>query len=167
MSDVLMDLHAHYKAIKTRLNGPTPKPVIFRPPEPVVIPTAPLTELAYKLRATELLRGLKCAPEVKQKILPILEKHRMTWREACSRSQRWQYTRCRFEIYARLSAHGWSLPQIGRMCGDRDHTTILSGIRKFIKENLTEEELAVAKEVGMRPVDYYDAKMTLRGWRGI
>jgi hypothetical protein len=53
------------------------------------------------------------------------------------------------------------------MCGDRDHTTILSGIRKFIKENLTEEELAVAKEVGMRPVDYYDAKMTLRGWRGI
>jgi hypothetical protein len=129
--------------------------------------TAPLTDLAYALQPSELLRGLKCPVEVKEKILPILEKHRINWRAAAGRSQQWKYTRCRFEIYAKLNAHGWSLSQIGRLCGGRDHTTVLNGIKRFISENMTEQELAICRDVGMRPVDYYDAKMTVRAWRGI
>jgi hypothetical protein len=52
MSDVLMDLNAHYKAVRARLNaGPPPKPLLLPEPvpEPVAAPpvTPPLTDLAY------------------------------------------------------------------------------------------------------------------------
>jgi chromosomal replication initiation ATPase DnaA len=101
----------------------------------------------------EIMRGLRSTTEVKDKILPILEKHQISWKDASGKSQKWKYTKCRFEIYAKLSAHGWSLSQIGRLCGDRDHTTVLNGIKRFVKENLTEEEVAVCQAAGMRPVD--------------
>jgi hypothetical protein len=114
-----------------------------------------------------LLQGLRGFPELKERILPILEKHRVEWKEVCGRSQSWKHTKCRFEVFVKLNACGWSLSKIGRLCGDRDHTTVLSGIKRFIKENLTEQEIAMCKDLGMRPVDYYDAKMTLRAWRGI
>ena len=112
------------------------------------------------------MKGLRGFPEIKAKILPILEKHRINWKDASGDSQKWMYVECRFEIYAKLNAHGWSLSQIGRLLGDRDHTTVLSGIKRFIKKNLSEAEIAMCKDLGMRPVDYYDAKETLKGWRG-
>lgn len=168
MSDALMDLHAHYKAVRARLNaGPPPKmteALALPPPEPKA-PVAPPLDM-LRTYAPELLRGLLASQEVKDKILPILEKHRMNWVDTMTKSQRWKYTKCRFEIYAKLNAHGWSLSQIGRLCGKRDHTTILSGINRFIKENVTEAELGMCKDLGMRPVDYYDARETLKAWRG-
>ena len=170
-----MDMHAHYKAVRARLNaGPPPKVVAPPPPpepEPEVAPEPlmpPLTHLAHTLKASELLRGLKmCPPEVKEKLLPVLEKHMVSWANVSGKSQEWKYTKCRFEVYVKLSAHGWSLSQIGRLCGDRDHTTVRSGILRFIKDKLTEGELGMCKDLGMRPVDYYDARETLRAWRGI
>ena len=171
MSDVLMDLNAHYKAVRARLNaGPPPKLVVLPPPQPKPEnePEAPAPLPLDMLRtyAPELLHRLHASQEIREKILPILEKHRMSWVDTMAKSQKWKHTKCRFEIYAKLNAHGWSLSQIGRLCGKRDHTTILSGIRRFIKENLTEAELGMCKDLGMRPVDYYDAKETLKGWRG-
>lgn len=167
MSDVLMDLNAHYKAVRARLNaGPPPKPQLLPEPvpEPVAAPpaTPPLTDFAYAMQASQLLQGLRCAPEIKEKILPILEKHRFNWKMASGRSQKWPHVECRFEIYAKLNAHGWSLSQIGRLCGGRDHTTILNGIKRFIRNNLSETEIAMANECGMRPVDYYEAKVVLK-----
>tara|TARA_R110002126_G_scaffold101185_8_gene233143 strand:+ start:3921 stop:4442 length:522 start_codon:yes stop_codon:yes gene_type:complete len=166
MSDVLMDLHAHYKAVRARLNaGPPPKPLPLPEPapEPVAAPpvTPPLTDFAYAMQASQLLQGLRCAPEIKEKILPILERHLISWKDAAGKSQMWKYTKCRFEIYVKLYAHGWSLSQIGRLCGDRDHTTVLNGIKKFIRENMTEAELGMCKDLGMRPVDYWEAKVVL------
>lgn len=168
MSDVLMDLHSHYKAVRERLNAGPPKP-LPKPPEPVPVAPVmpPLTDLAHTLKPSELLRGLRGFPELKEKILPILEKHKVSWIDVAGRSQEWKYTKCRFEIFAKLNAHGWSLSKIGRLCGDRDHTTVLNGINRFLKENLKEEEIWIAKECGMRPVDYYESKMVLRAWRGI
>lgn len=176
MSDFLMDLNAHYKAVRARLNaGPPPKVVALPPPpvsepapEPEPEPEAPVTPPLDMLRtyAPELLRGLHASEETREKILPILEKHRMNWIDTMQKTQKWKHTKCRFEIYAKLNAHGWSLSQIGRLCGKRDHTTILSGIQRFIKENLSEPELGMCKDLGMRPVDYYEAKETLKGWRG-
>lgn len=166
MSDALIDLQAHYKAVRARLNaGPPPKPLLLPEPapEPVAAPpvTPPLTDLAYAMQASQLLQGLRCAPEIKEKILPILEKHRFNWKMASGRSQKWPHVECRFEIYAKLNAHGWSLSQIGRLCGDRDHTTILNGITRFLKKNLSEAEFGMCKDLEMRPVDYYENKMSL------
>jgi len=153
MSDALMDLHAHYKAVRARLNaGPPPKP-----PEPVTPPPPPpppLTVMAAELKPAVLLHGLKCISEVRHKILPVLQRHRMNWAEASGKSQKWKHTECRFEIYAVLNAHGWSLSQIGRLCGDRDHTTVLSGINRFIKKNMTQVQLDLCKDLNMRPVVY-------------
>ena len=173
MSDVLMDLNAHYKAVRARLNaGPPPKTKLLLEPAPEPIPeppvkvlvTPPLTALAAA-PMPEIMRGLRSTTEVKDKILPILERHRISWKDAAGKSQMWKYTKCRFEIYVKLYAHGWSLSQIGRLCGDRDHTTVLNGIKRFVKENLTEEEVAVCHAAGMRPVDYWEGKTLLREMR--
>ena len=174
MSDALMDLNAHYKAVRARLNaGPPPKPQLLLEPAPEPIPeapvkvlvTPPLTALAVAAPMPEIMRGLRSTTEVKDKILPILERHQISWKDAAGKSQMWKYTKCRFEIYVKLYAHGWSLSQIGRLCGDRDHTTVLNGIKRFVKENLTEEEVAVCQAAGMRPVDYWEGKTLLREMR--
>jgi hypothetical protein len=167
MSDVLMDLNAHYKAVRARLNaGPPPKcqPLPELATEPVAAPpvTPPLTGLAYSLQPSVLLHGFRGFPELKEKILPILEKHCINWKDAVGKSQKWIYVECRFEIYVKLNAHGWSLTQIGRLCGDRDHTTILNGITRFLKKNLSEAEFGMCKDLGMRPVDYYENKIILK-----
>jgi hypothetical protein len=176
MSDALMDLQAHYKAVRARLNAgpPKPPPALPKPTEEAqtrsepeqlkIIP--PLTFLGMYPTAVQRLKGLRCPVEVKEKLLPILEKHRIPWAEAVGKSQKAPCVKVRLEIYAKLNAHGWSLSQIGRLCGDRDHTTVLSGIQRVVKMNLSEVELGMCKDLGMRPVDYYDAKMTLRAWRG-
>ena len=163
MSDALMDLHAHYKAVRARLNGVPPSRLVevpvLPPPAPEPPATPPLDML--KTYAPELLRGLNSSKEIREKILPILEKHRINWIDTIGKSQKWKYTKCRFEVYAKLNAHGWSLGQIGRLCGGRDHSTVLSGINRFLRENLTEAEIAMAKDCGVRVVDYYENKMIL------
>ena len=163
MSDALMDLHAHYKAVRARLNGVPPSRLVEVPvlPPPAPEPPAPPPLDMLKTYAPELLRGLNSSKEIREKILPILEKHRINWIDTIGKSQKWKYTKCRFEVYAKLNAHGWSLGQIGRLCGDRDHTTVLSGINRFLRENLTEAEIAMAKDCGVRVVDYYENKMIL------
>ena len=170
MSDVLMDLQTHYKAVRARLNaGPPPKPIQIDEPAPEPVKTdpepvleGPLTVWARSQTEHELLRGLRCASEAKEQILCVLKKHRMSWKEVVARDQRWKYSECRFEIYANLNARGWSLPQIGRLCGGRDHTTVLSGIRRFIKKNMTPMKLQVCEDVGMRPVVYCVRMLELR-----
>jgi hypothetical protein len=167
MSDALMDLHAHYKAVRARLNAGPPKPQPLPEPAPEPAPEAPATAPLTAMGTTpDIIKGLCSTMQVKEKILPILEKHQISWKDASGKSQQWKYTKCRFEIYAKLYAHGWSLSQIGRLCGYRDHTTVLNGIRKFIKENMTEVEIAMCKDLGMRPVDYLEGKAQLREMRG-
>jgi hypothetical protein len=163
MSDALMDLHAHYKAVRARLNGGQPSKQVEIIELPVVEPDPPAAPPLEMLRTygPDLLRGLHASKEVREKILPILEKHRINWIDVVGKSQKWKYTKCRFEVFAKLNAHGWSLSRIGSLCGDRDHTTVLSGINRFLKENLTEAEIAVAKDCGVRVVDYYENKMML------
>lgn len=170
MSDILMELQTHYKAVRARLNaGPPPKLIqIVEPdPEPVKadpepIPEGPLTVWARSQTEHELLHGLRCAPEVKDQILSVLKKHRMSWRQVVVRNQKWKYAQCRCEIYAHLNARGWSLPQIGRLCGGRDHTTVLNGIRRFVRRNMTPLQLQVCEDVGMKPVVYCVRWLELR-----
>lgn len=168
MSDALIDLHNHYKAVRARLNGgQPPKPQALTEPQPEATPAPPaippLTALATP--AEDLIRGLRGFPAIREKVLPVLSRHNIRWVDAVGKSQKWKYTKCRFEIYVTLRAHGLSLSQIGRLCGDRDHTTVLHGIRKFLAENLSDMQRMVCKDLGVCPSKYYVHWMELKEGR--
>jgi hypothetical protein len=38
----------------------------------------------------------------------------------------------------------------------------LNGITRFLKKNLSEAEFGMCKDLGMRPVDYYENKIILK-----
>lgn len=58
-------------------------------------------------------------------------KHGVTEEEILGRRQSQDVVRARHECFYRLSKEiGYSLPKIGMIMGDRDHTTVLHGIRK-------------------------------------
>jgi len=61
-----------------------------------------------------------------------------------SRLRRYAYPR--FAAYRLLRERGLSLPQIGRMIGYRDHSTICHGIAQAKKLALTDAEFAARYE---------------------
>jgi len=165
-----MDLHTHYKAVRSRLNAGRPK-VVEKPkaapepaPEPAPQPMMPLDHIK-PVPKFDLIRGIPASDETKGRILPILERHRITWKDVCGRKQTARYVHIRSEIYIALKANGWSLPQIGRLVGKRDHTTVLNSIRRFVNANLTSLDFEVCEVVEMDPVRYLYWKMQLKRMR--
>jgi len=166
MSDVLMELHAHYKAVRARLNAGPPKVAVEPEPAPEAAPEPkpePMMPLDYlkPVPRLDLIRGLVASDETKYRILPILERNRITWEDVCSRHQNARYVRIRSEIYVTLKAHGWSLPQIGRLVG-RDHTTVMNSIKRFVAANLSDLHFEVCEIVEMDPVRCLYWKMHLK-----
>lgn len=160
----LMELNEHYKAVRARLNGihqpvkmaapaPEPEPEPQPEPEPVVT-----DEERDEYERNMLLDGLRCMPETKEKIAPILIRENISWRTVCSDSRRDYLVKIRAEIYVVLNAVGFSLTQIGRMCGKRDHTTVLHSIRRFLDRNLSPREKEYCEANNIRPVVYYFEK---------
>ena len=154
MSDILMELHTHYKAVRARLNGEPPKP-------PPPLPPLPPLEYLATLPPINYLEGLCCPPSTKEMVLPILKKHRMVWRNATLDKRDAAHILLRSQIYVVLNATGWSLPRIGALCGGRDHTTVLNSIKRFVKSYLTDEERALCKELDLKEVQYCYWKMEL------
>ena len=68
----------------------------------------------------------------KELLLQALEQHHLTLDELLCRRRRQDLVAARHELYARLHRFTrMSYPQIARFCGDRDHTTILHGVKKY------------------------------------
>lgn len=69
----------------------------------------------------------------------------------------------RFLIFWLCRKSGYSLPQIGRKVGDRDHTTVINGVRKFEKHLAEDGDLApIARRlhvelISARPAPYWGA----------
>jgi chromosomal replication initiator protein len=64
----------------------------------------------------------------------VAEKHKMTIRKMKGDSRKIQFVKARQEAAYRLRLElNYSLPQIGRLLGKRDHTTILHAIRRHEK----------------------------------
>jgi len=63
----------------------------------------------------------------------ILDKHKMTWKVAMGPGMTMPFIRVRAEIYIMLRNRPkpWSYPKIAKLCGSRDHTTIMHGIRRY------------------------------------
>jgi hypothetical protein len=167
MSDVLMELHAHYKAVRARLNAgppkvaaePEPAPEAATEPEPE--PMMPLDHLKPVPRF-DLMQGLLASDDTRSRILPILERNRITWKDVCGRYQNARHVRIRSEIYVTLRAHGWSFPQIGRLVGKRDHTTVMNSINRFVAANLSDLHFEACEIVEMDPVRCLYWKMQLK-----
>ena len=164
-----MDLHNHYKNVRARLNaGPPvklPAPEPEPEPEPIVeVAPEPILPLAYlkPLPEADLMRGFMGSIETRLKIHPILEKHRITWREVCAKNQKAPFVKARTEIYIALNATGWSLKQIGNLVGKRDHTTVLNSIQRFVKSYMTDAERDMCKDLEFSHVRYCYGKMSIK-----
>ena len=125
----LEELHAHYKAVRARLDngpvketnvhvgpfmrlkGPYPDPLDSPAPAP-----APAETPARKI------------------LMEVAEKHKMPVASFRSKSRTMPFINLRHEACYRLSTElGFSLMQIGRLMGNRDHTTVLNAIRRHKK----------------------------------
>ena len=130
-TDYFLALSDHYKAVRARLNAGTPRaPVVIAPPPPPPPPLAFAPD-PIALPPLDPLPGVECSPETKRAILPVLHYHGLTWAQIAARNNRLTYVRARTEIYMLLRERGWSYPQIGRLVGGRDHTTIVHSVQRY------------------------------------
>lgn len=130
----LEELHAHYKAVRSRLDGGVKKEpavrLIYPEPAPAAYPD-PLDSPAPV--AVEAPAAPAETPA--RKILnEVAEKHKMPVGAFRSKSRTMPFINLRHEACYRLSTElGFSLMQIGRLMGNRDHTTVLNAIRRHKK----------------------------------
>ena len=135
------ELHAHYMAVRARLNGGKPKLVVVRPVEPEPLPEPlPLIVMVPEAPAITQTPSQAILSEVSQK-------HEMTIQEMKGKSRKLQFVKARQEAAYRLNSElRYSLTQIGILLGKRDHTTILHAINRY-KKNLAEGTGPWARQV--------------------
>lgn len=119
--DYFLALSDHYKAVRARLNGNTPRaPVAIAPPpepepEPPAFEPEPVLAFQYTMSAARRIAQAALVP------------HGMTWTDAMSPTRTLPYTHARADVYKALRKHGWSLKKIAIFCG-RDHTTVMNAL---------------------------------------
>lgn len=127
---------AHYAAVRRRINArsiPVKKfQTIYQYPiGPVyVAPPKPLPSLAdFILTCRD---GIHVGPELANILLAVSEVTGVGTLDIKSPRRFYKTTQARqLFFYVARHATGKSLPAIGRLCGDKDHTTVLHGIRKI------------------------------------
>jgi hypothetical protein len=74
--------------------------------------------------------------ETKQLVAAIAKRHNVTFQDIMGPCRRAKIVAARYEAIVAVAQvrYTWSLPQIGRFFGDRDHTTILHAIKKMAVE---------------------------------
>jgi len=128
------EMHAHYMAVRARLNGGKPKMVVVHPAEPEPLPGPYPDPLIVEEPEAQVI--LKTPAQIV--LSEVAEKHNMTVREMKGKSRKLRFINARQEASFRLNFElKYSLPQIGRLLW-RDHTTILHSIRCYNK-NLAKE----------------------------
>lgn len=135
------DLAAHYRDVRSRLNPTTPPP----PDKPRI--TRSLSPF-NPMRARQLSRTwfvpapspyddggicvvVRIPTLAKQIVRQVAQKHGVSVKDVYSVRRDRPSVAARHEAMYRLREETTlSLPQIGRLLGGRDHTTVLHGIRK-------------------------------------
>jgi hypothetical protein len=132
----------HYKDVRNRLNGIKVQPkkieIIIPPAEMLVLPE-PEPEIPKPMFSRDdLLITQGCLRDrVRQIVLPILCKHKMTWRQLVGQCRTKPNILLRREAWFALIANGYGFAETGRLCG-RDHTTILHAIKQWKLEHGSE-----------------------------
>lgn len=137
-----MDQHNTWLEARKRLQGGnntirTEKIVTIKQAERTVRidPGAPLP----KYKPPYFRKGKILETDIDRKANAIIEmvcvQHRVKKRALLGRSREHRLSQARLEAYY-LLRHDLYLtsPQIGRLMGGRDHTTVLSGLAKYLKE---------------------------------
>lgn len=115
---------------------PAVQPPLAKPKLPSKTKTpAPAVDTTAKLIAKYLYVYTPQGPigmaETKQLVAAIAKRHGVTFADIMGPCRRAKIVAARFEAIVAVAQvrYMWSLPQIGRFFGDRDHTTILHAIR--------------------------------------
>ena len=136
---------ADHAARRARMGlAPVVSSPVFIPREPAKKPAkvaaktktpAPPVDTISKLVAKYLYvytpQGPVGMAETKQLVAAIAKRHGVTFADIMGPCRRAKIVAARFEAIVAVAQvrYAWSLPQIGRFFGDRDHTTILHAIR--------------------------------------
>jgi hypothetical protein len=164
MSGYFEHLTAHYRDVRARLDGrptapwvqpqpqapaPTPAPLPERVLEPGIEPDLTprpfsdwISPLPSELVQIHPLAGAACSLETKDAIADVLRRHHgvfrsLTWEQVIAKDNSRERVNARAEIYALLRERGWSYPQIGRLVGGRDHTTIINSVQRYHARKVT------------------------------
>jgi len=133
VSGYFEQLTAHYRDVRARLNaGPPPPWAQPQAPEPVLLTFEPEPEPEPALPALppDPLPGAMCSFSTKAAILPVLERHGLTWQGLIARNNRMEYVNARAEIYVLLRERKWSYLQIAKLVS-RDHTTVINSVQRY------------------------------------
>ena len=135
----LEELHAHYKAVRARLDGGVKKEpavrLIYPEPASAAYPD-PLDSPAPVAVAIEPPPAPAAPAETPARkiLMEVADKHKMPVAAFRSQNRTMPLVNLRHEACYRLSTElGFSLMQIGRLMGNRDHTTVLNAIRRHKK----------------------------------
>ena len=141
----LEELHAHYKAVRERLDKPQKKEPAVRLiyPEPSPAPYPDPLDLPLPEAEPEPVQAIPepIAPPAataetpaRKILMEVADKHNMPVTAFRSPSRKVPFVNLRREACYRLSLElGFSLSQIGRLMGNQDHTTVLHSIRQHKK----------------------------------
>lgn len=136
----LEELHAHYKAVRARLDKPQkkepavrliyPEPIQSPYPDPLDSPPpAPATAEAPIKPPAETTET-----PARKILMEVADKHNMPISAFRSPSRKIPFVSLRREACYRLHTElKFSLSQIGRLMGNQDHTTVLHSIRQHKK----------------------------------
>lgn len=142
----------HYGSVRARLfNGPPPPPeaprkLIQVQPQPhrpdYVQPSAPLPYVIFTEKTAKRIRDILVIAQETRDFIPepghwkdivdeVCAKHGVTRSEIMGIRRAMKLVAARQEAMYRMSREtSFSLPQIGKRLGGRDHTTVLHGIRR-------------------------------------
>lgn len=140
--DANFDWRSHYKAVRARLNSAPPKPAL------VVIPDCPVRDTPPVLKLKRIdVANLYARPigptimepyflwsnigEMRAAIAEVCNRYGVTQCDLFSTRRNQKLVAMRHELMWMVKNRTtWSLPEIGRRLGGRDHTTVLHGVRK-------------------------------------
>ena len=119
----LQELHEHYMAVRGRLNDPAKAFVPKKAPTATMV--VPDSETIIKLFEP------KFSSPSNEIIYRVAQKHGVSVADLKGQCRKHMFVRARQEAaYEIREQRGLSLPQISKMLGDRDHTSILHGIKR-------------------------------------
>lgn len=131
----------HYKAVRQRLNqaAQIKKVAPKKPIEDYVMPR-PLPEVSESVEQIQRRRLKGCPLSMRRQalVLPLLEEFDLTWERLWEKDRRAVMHKPRRKVWLKLWEDGMSIAQIGRMT-QRDHTTVLWGLRAVKKEQSEEK----------------------------